>query len=154
MWIDRVVLITKNVPIAKILHWVQFHKDSINLRPKFLKRKFEFSHILRVCSYLYELCITISFEHVNSYAKIFKILHLQGGNATTQLTLVYMNKFWASVQMAGHFSSKLPPLYISLSVIANKPKNVPSGGCASPYKLAEKQQCQHSVWLFQENVNF
>ena len=50
--------------------------------------KFEFSHILRVCHYFYVLCITISFGHVNSYAKIFKILHEAGGNATTQLTLV------------------------------------------------------------------
>ena len=65
-------------------------------------------------------------------------------------SLIYMYKFWASFQMAGHFSSKLPPLYISLSVIANKPKNVPSGGCASPYKLADlKWKWTHkdqSIW--------
>ena len=54
--------------------------------------KFEFSHILRVCHYFYVLCITISFGHVNSYAKIFKILHEAGGNATTQLTLVLLTQ--------------------------------------------------------------
>ena len=93
MWFYSVILIPKNVPIVKIVHWIQFHKDSKNLRTKMLK--FEFSHILRVCSYLYELCITICFEHVNSYAKIFKILHLQGGNATTQLTLFHIGNNWS-----------------------------------------------------------
>ena len=59
MWFDSVTLVPKNVPIAKILQWIQFHKYSKNLRPKILKINFEFSHILRDCSYLYELCTTV-----------------------------------------------------------------------------------------------
>ena len=86
--LDSVVSIPKYIHIAKIMHRIQFHKVSKNMRSKILKTKFGFSHISRLCSYLCQLHATVFSEYVNSYSKNFRILHTPCENAKTQLTLI------------------------------------------------------------------